>query len=96
VDRDLLLRDNQGLFRAFDTAGEFITVPAMGGKGGIGAREHANPWGSLRGRCGCSFVISRAEAAIMSAEGVLERSVQHGIVASFGVKQQSPLAGADR
>jgi hypothetical protein len=43
-----------------------------------GDEEHTNPWGSLRGRCGCSFVIGGAEAAITPAEGVLKRVVQHG------------------
>src|SRR4051812_10875746 len=41
-------------------------------------REHANPWGLLRGCCGYPFVIGRAEAAITLAEGVLKRAVQHG------------------
>src|SRR4051812_10550719 len=40
--------------------------------------EHANPWGSLRGCCGCPSVIDGAETAITPAEGVLEPAVQHG------------------
>src|SRR5271166_2667668 len=41
-------------------------------------REYANLWGSLRGCCGCPFVVRGTDPGIARAEGALERVIQNG------------------